>query len=111
MVIESIVVDHGNITSILYKINNICAYASDISEISKYNLSKIKNVKFLVIDCLRYEPHPCHFHLDKVLDLVKIINPKKTILTNMSNEIDYMEIKKFLPKKVCPAYDGMSFLL
>ena len=104
-------VEHGKITSILYKINNTCAYASDVSEISKNNISKIKNIKFLVIDCLRYESHPCHFHLDKVLDLIKIINPGKTILTNMSYKIDYLEIKKLLPKKIFPAYDGMSFLL
>ena len=111
LIIESMVVDHGNIKSILYKINNICAYSSDVSKISDRNINKLKNIKFLVIDCLRYESHPSHFNLNNVLDLIKIINPKKAILTNMSYKIDYLEIKKFLPRNVIPAYDGMSFLI
>ena len=111
LIIESIVVDHGKIKSVLYKINNTCAYCSDVNRITKQNISKLKNVKYFVIDCLRYTPHPSHFHLDEVLNLIKIIKPKKTILTNMNNEIDYSEIKKKLPKNVFPAYDGMSFLL
>mgnify|MGYP001208484098 CR=1 FL=1 len=46
-----------------------------------------------------------------IIELTQIINPKKTILTNMNNEIDYLEIKKKLPKNIVPAYDGMSFLV
>ena len=63
------------------------------------------------MDCLRYDPHPSHFNLTNVLQLVDIIKPKKTILTNMNNEIDYNEVKKLLPKNVIPAYDGLSFLI
>ena len=44
-----------------------------------------------------------------VLNLIKIIKPKKTILTNLNNELDYNELRKKLPKFVVPAYDGMSF--
>ena len=47
----------------------------------------------------------------KVLNFVKIVNPKQTILTNLNTDIDYNEIKKILPKNVIPAYDGMSFLI
>ena len=47
--------------------------------------------------------------LDDVLNLVNEIKPKKTILTNLNNDIDYSEIKKILPKNVIPAYDGLSF--
>jgi len=49
--------------------------------------------------------------LEDVIELTKIIRPKKTILTNMNNDIDYLEIKKKLPKNIIPAYDGMSFLI
>ncbi len=109
--IESIPVKHGKIKSILYKINNSCIYASDISQIYKKDLMKLMNMKYLIIDCLRYDYHPSHFNLKNVLDLIKIINPKKTILTNMNNQIDYSKIKKKIPKNVFPAYDGMSFLI
>ena len=64
----------------------------------------------MIIDCLRYSPHPSHFNLNDVLNFIKITKPKKTIITNLNNEIDYSDIKKKLPKNVTPAFDGMSFL-
>ena len=109
--IETFPVKHGKINSILYKINNSCAYASDVSKISEKDYSRLKKLNYFIVDCLRYDPHPSHFNLDQVLNLVKIIKPKKTILTNMNNEIDYVKIQKHLPKSVVPAYDGMSFLI
>ena len=87
------------------------AYASDVSHINKKDYSKIYKIKYLVIDCLRYKSHPAHFNLDDILKLVSIIKPKKTILTNMNNDIDYDYLINKLPKNITPAYDGLSFLI
>ena len=111
LILESIKVKHGNINSIMYKINNTCAYVSDVSKIYSKDLRKLKKLKYLIVDCLKYNPHPSHFNLKNVFELVDVIKPKKTILTNMNNEIDYREVKKLLPKSIIPAYDGMSFLI
>ena len=51
--------------------------------------------------------HPSHFNLNQILDLIKIINPKKTILTNMHTDLDYVKLKTMLPKNIVPGYDGM----
>ena len=111
IIIRSLAVLHGSIESKSYIINNSCAYAPDIKKINPNDIKYFKNLKFFVVDCLRYDPHPSHFNLDDVLKLVKIIKPKKTILTNLNNEIDYLQIQKKLPKGIVPAYDGMSFLI
>tara|TARA_B100001123_G_C15316642_1_gene1026345 strand:- start:2274 stop:3047 length:774 start_codon:yes stop_codon:yes gene_type:complete len=111
IVIENFPVEHGNIKSSLYIINKSCAYASDVSKIFKKDINKLKRIKYFVLDCLRYDQHPSHFNLDGVLNLIDIIKPKKTILTNMNSDIDYLQIKKMLPKNIIPAYDGMSFLI
>ena len=58
---------------------------------------------------LRYKKHPSHFNLEQVLELVKNIKPKKTILTNMHVDLDYNELQKNLPKNIVPGYDGMTF--
>jgi len=108
IIIEPIKVKHGKIKSILYKINDSCAYVSDVSEIYKKDLNRLKNLKYLIVDCLRYESHPSHFNLDDVLKLIELIKPKKTILTNMNNEIDYLKVQKILPKNVIPGYDGLQ---
>ena len=109
--IKSIPVQHGKINSICYIINNKCAYAPDINKIYQKDLIHFKNLKYLVIDCLRYDPHPAHFNLVDVLNLIKIIKPQKTIITNLNNDIDYSSIKRKLPKNVVPAYDGLSFII
>ena len=46
-----------------------------------------------------------------MLSLTKIINPKKTILTNLHGDLDYVQLKKKLPKNIIPGFDGLSFNL
>ena len=108
IVIKSLKVHHGSIKSICYIINDKCAYAPDVNKIDNKNLKYLKNLNYLIVDCLRYNFHPTHFNLDDVLKLIGKIKPKKSILTNLSNEIDYDKIKKQLPKNVIPAHDGLT---
>ena len=107
--ISCIPVKHGNLDSISFIINNKLAYASDANLIYKKNLISFMNLKYLVIDCLRYKYHPSHYNLDQVLDLIKIIKPKKTILTNLNADLDYKKLKNILPKNIFPGFDGMTF--
>ena len=82
--IKCIPVKHGPIESLSFIIDKTCAYISDVNEIYQKDLRYFKNLKLFVIDCLRFKKHPSHFNLDQVLDLVKILDPKKTILTNLN---------------------------
>ena len=109
--IKAIPVKHGNIKSICYLINNRLAYASDISLIYKKDFSFFKNLNYFVVDCLWQRNHSAHFNLEQVLEIVKIIKPKKTILTNMHSDLDYVKLKKILPKNIVPGYDGMTISL
>tara|TARA_Y100000590_G_scaffold438801_1_gene562037 strand:+ start:1380 stop:2153 length:774 start_codon:yes stop_codon:yes gene_type:complete len=109
--IKSIPVRHGKINSLCYIINQKCAYASDINKIYKKDLNHFFNLKYLIIDCLRLKHHYSHFNLNDVLNLIKFIKPKKTILTNLNHEMDYSSLKSKLPKYIEPAYDGLSFLI
>ena len=106
--IEAVSVQHGMIKSLAYIINNKCAYASDVSKIYKKDLKYFLNLKYFIVDCLRFEKHYSHFNLNEVLNLIKIIKPKKTLLTNLNNQMDYSKLKKTLPNNVMPAYDGLT---
>ena len=106
--IESIFVKHGKIDSICYIVNKKLAYASDISLFYKKDLKKLIKLDYLIIDCLWYKDHYAHFSLNQVFNIVKILKPKKTILTNMHSDLDYDELKKILPKNIVPGYDGMK---
>ena len=79
--------------------------------IPEKDIKKFFNLKYFVIDCLRYKSHYSHFNLKEVLKLIKIIKPKKTILTNLNYEMDYSKLRRKLPKNVTPGYDGLSFYI
>ena len=109
--IKSIPVKHGRIDSLAFIINKKLAYAPDINQIYKKDLYNFMNLKYFVIDCLRYKKHPSHFNLDDVLELNKILKPKKMILTNLHSDFDYKSLKKNIPKNFDVAYDGMEIKL
>ena len=106
--IKSIPVKHGSINCLSFIINKKCAYASDISKIYKKDFSHFKKLNYFIVDCLRLKEHPSHFNLSEVISLVKILKPKKTILTNLHSDLDYNYLLKILPNNVIPAYDGLS---
>ena len=97
--------------SLAYIINDKCAYLPEANKIYEKDIKHFVKLKYLVIDCLQYNQHPSHFSLFDVCNLIKKIKPKKTILTNLNNQLDYLSVKKIVPKNVFPAYDGMSFYL
>ena len=109
--IKAIPVEHGDIESICYLINNKLAYASDISFFYQKDLPLLENLDYFIVDCLWKKKHKAHFNLKQVLDIVKIIKPKKTILTNMHSDLDYAQLKKILPKNIVPGFDGMTISL
>ena len=111
ILIESIPTEHGKIKSICYLINKKLAYASDTSLFFKKDYLKLTKLDYLILDCLWYRKHSAHFNLKQVLELVKILLPKKTILTNMHSDLDYDQLKKKLPKNIIPGYDGMTVKL
>jgi phosphoribosyl 1,2-cyclic phosphate phosphodiesterase len=111
IIIESIPAEHGKIESVCYMINKKLVYASDISQFYKKDYKKLMKLDYLIVDCLWYRNHPAHFNLDQILNLVKILLPKKTILTNMHSDLDYDQLKNKLPKNIFPGYDGMTVRL
>tara|TARA_E500000178_G_scaffold313042_1_gene330170 strand:+ start:606 stop:1373 length:768 start_codon:yes stop_codon:yes gene_type:complete len=106
--IESFDVTHGMIKATGYLFDKI-AYISDCNRISKKVANKLMSLDFLIIDCLRINKHPSHFNYDDAINFIKLVKPKKAILTNLHTDLDYFLLKKKLPKDIIPAYDGLTF--
>jgi len=106
--IRAIPVKHGLINSIAYIVNDKLAYASDANELYKKDLKHFKNLKYLIIDCLRFKKHPSHFNLEDIIKLTYITKPKKTILTNLHSDFDYIKLLRILPSNIIPGYDGFN---
>ena len=108
LTIESVLVRHGSIKSLSFIINKKIAYLPDSNEIYIKDYKKFMNLKYLVIDCLRYKTHPSHFNLTDVLKLNIFLKPKMMILTNLHSDLDYGKLLNILPKNIKPAYDGLT---
>ena len=72
-------------------------------------MKNLKNLNYLIIDCLRKSKHPSHFNYEEAIKLIKDLKPKKAILTNLHVDLDYSKLKNELPKNIIPAYDGLTF--
>jgi len=105
---EAFEVSHGLIKATGYLFDKI-AYISDCNDINKKFIKKLMDLNVLIIDCLRESKHPSHLNFDEAMDLIKLVKPKKTILTNLHVDLDYFVLKKKLPKNIIPAFDGLSF--
>jgi phosphoribosyl 1,2-cyclic phosphate phosphodiesterase len=105
--LQPIKVRHGEINALGFRVKDV-AYIPDISEFYKSSWNKLTQLKILIIDALRYRPHPSHAHVEKTLSWIKQISPKISYLTNMNTELDYSILNSETPKNVKPAYDGLS---
>tara|TARA_B100000029_G_C17601164_1_gene965802 strand:- start:960 stop:1730 length:771 start_codon:yes stop_codon:yes gene_type:complete len=104
---STITVTHGKTKSLGY-IFEKTAYISDCNDLSIIKFKSLKNLKYLVIDCLKYDKHPSHFNLSEAIYVHNHLRPFKTILTNLSHDLDYRSLYKKLPTNVVPAYDGLK---
>jgi len=107
---ETLKVKHGKIYSIAY-IFERTAYISDTNDLSIIKKEKLKNLNYLIIDCLKLEKHSSHFNLEQCLYIHRKLKPKNTILTNLHYDLDYEFLLRKLPKNVLPAYDGLTLKL
>ncbi len=104
---KSFLINHGLIKASAFVFDKV-AYLSDCNGINKKDYKNLSNLKYLIIDCLKINPHPSHFNLDQAIQVSNLLKPKKTILTNLHTDLDYNFLKKNLPKHIRPAYDGLS---
>jgi len=107
---KTLLVDHGSIKSVAY-IFEKAAYISDCNDYSLIKKNELKNLNYLILDCLKYKKNLAHFNLEECIDIHNHLKPKKTILTNLHHDLDYNFLIRTLPKNVLPAYDGLKINL
>jgi phosphoribosyl 1,2-cyclic phosphate phosphodiesterase len=102
---------HGNLQVFGYRIGEF-AYLTDVKTIEKNQIDKLKNLKVLVINALREEPHATHFNLQEALDFITLIKPKKAYLTHISHMMGFHEeVQQKLPENVYLAYDNLEITI
>ena len=98
--------DHGGVRSVGYRFGDV-AYSSDVVNLDDAAFAALEGLDVWIVDALRRRPHPTHAHLERTLEWIVRVRPKRAILTNMHIDLDYQQLLSELPAGVEPAYDGM----
>ncbi|MFC7400200.1 MBL fold metallo-hydrolase [Chelatococcus sp. GCM10030263] len=97
---------HGSIEALGFRFGRF-AYATDVSAMPEESVAALLGLDLLVVDALRYRPHPTHFSVAEALDFIARVAPRRAVLTNLHNDLDYARLAAELPPHVEPAYDGL----
>lgn len=98
--------DHGTMTSLGFRFGPV-SYANDVVQLDDRAFAAMAGSELMIVDALRYRPHPTHAHLDRALEWIARVKPARAVLTNMHVDLDYDRLAAELPDGVVPAYDGM----
>ena len=99
--------DHGTTSSLGFRFGGV-AYANDVVALPEESFEILAGVDVLIVDAMRFRPHPTHAHLDRALEWIERIQPKRAFLTNLHVDMDYAEVDRLTPSHVQPCHDGLA---
>jgi phosphoribosyl 1,2-cyclic phosphate phosphodiesterase len=98
---------HGDIDSLGLRVGGL-AYSCDVSDIPSETQQQLAGLDVWIVDGLRDRPHPSHFSVSDALNWIERVQPGRSVLTHMTNDLDYATLRARLPAAVEPAYDGLT---
>jgi phosphoribosyl 1,2-cyclic phosphate phosphodiesterase len=98
---------HGRLPVVAYRFNDF-AYLTDLSEIPPASAELLRGLDVLVLDCLRIRPHPTHLWLERALEYVAELRPRRAYFTHIAHDIKHARDSALLPEGVEFAYDGLE---
>jgi phosphoribosyl 1,2-cyclic phosphate phosphodiesterase len=108
-------VPHGRtvVNGYLFRRNGerVAAYLSDCKSVPEPVIEQIKGVRHLILDALRYKPHPTHMNIEEALAVVSAVGAESSWFTHLSHEVQHADLEPRLPPGVRIAYDGLRLTL
>jgi phosphoribosyl 1,2-cyclic phosphate phosphodiesterase len=105
--ITPIPVLHGKATIYGFRFGD-AAYLTDHSEIPESSLDLLQGLDILFLDALRYKPHPTHSTVERSLEYVERLNPRRAYFTHICHDLQHKRAESLLPPNVRLAYDGLD---
>lgn len=106
--ITPIPLKHGKMTVLGFRIGDF-AYCTDVNFIPDESFTLLRNLKVLILDALRFKPHPTHFSVEEAIAAARKIGARETYFTHISHQIHHEETEAQLPEGIHLAYDGLKF--
>lgn len=99
---------HGPLTVQGFRIGPV-AYLTDFSAVPETSKAQLRNLDHLILDALRYVPHPMHSTVDQSLALVSELAPRHAWFTHICHDLSHEATNAKLPPNVRLAFDGLQF--
>jgi phosphoribosyl 1,2-cyclic phosphate phosphodiesterase len=99
---------HAHFNVLGFRIDNV-AYCTDVNAIPERSWPRLEGLDVLVLDALRFRPHPAHFSINEALEVIDRVKPKRAFLTHLAHDVAHETVNKQLPRGVELAYDGLRF--
>lgn len=104
---------HGSMIVAGFRIGDL-AYCTDCNSVPDETLKKLKGVKTLILDALRWTKdgsHKTHFSVEQAIEVAREVGAERTYLTHMTHSILHERDSKMLPPGISFAYDGLEIAI
>lgn len=99
--------DHGYMETLGFRVGDF-AYSTDLMDLSEAAKAQLADLDLWIVGALTNDPnHQTHVCLDKALEWIDELRPKRAVITHMGLGLDYDAVAAKCPAHVQPAYDGL----
>ncbi|MHC4874338.1 MAG: MBL fold metallo-hydrolase [Planctomycetota bacterium] len=105
--VEPLKIFHGTQDILAFKFGRL-AYVTDVNKIPEESWHKLQGLEVLILDAVRFKPHPTHYSVEEALEVISKLKPKKAYLTHLNHNIMHERDSRELPSGVEFAYDGLK---
>lgn len=106
MPVTPFVQDHGFSQTLGFRFGRF-AYSTDVIALDDAAFQALAGIDTWVVDCIRRTPHVTHSHVDRTLEWIDRVRPRRAVLTHMDETLDYETLRQTLPPGVEPGFDGL----
>ena len=106
MTVVPFVQDHGFSKTLGFRFGKF-SYSTDVFMLDDAAFAALAGTDIWIVDCIRYKPHVTHSHLERTLEWIARVKPRRAILTHMDESFDYETLRQLLPAGVEPGHDGL----
>lgn len=83
------------------------AYCTDVSSVPPETWPRLRNLRTLILDMLRYRKHRTHMSVDEAIETAERIGAQQTYFTHMTHDISHADLDPKLPQGMALSYDGL----
>ncbi|MCH8540437.1 MAG: MBL fold metallo-hydrolase [Opitutales bacterium] len=82
-------------------------YYTDCKKVGASAAGLAKGADVVILDALRYQPHPSHMSIDEAVSTALHLAAPQTYFTHLTHTADHSRLEAELPATISPAYDGL----